>query len=360
VGELYPGATVNSSAKQQFPGGETEALKRLAKIVSAPAQKKWVGEFQKPKTSSTNVMTKVSNKEDWTTPSTSGLSPYLAMGCLSPRRFWHAIQQQLDGNSKHTRPPMSLQGQLLFREQFYVLGRSVENFDKAEGNIMCKDVKWGGGSTAKDNGSNVSTLSPEYKARLKAWQEGKTGYPYIDALMRQLNATGWMHHLGRHAVACFLTRGDLYLHWTHGRDYFNKKLLDGDWSLNNANWLWLAGVAPFSSPFFRVYSPTPDKNSSLNAEQTGQFVKFWVPELKDFPAKNIYEPSKAVQTVQIAAKCTIGKDYPKPVVEHKVISKQNIAAIGASLKNPLTVAGSGKRAASPGVSGSPAAKKARK
>merc|ERR1711988_1776457 len=128
---------------------------------------------------------------------------------------------------------------------------------------MCKDIDWD-----KPN-----------KEFLEAWEKGKTGYPYIDALMRQLKQTGWMHHLGRHAVSCFLTRGDLYQHWKFGRDVFDKKLLDADWSLNNGNWLWLAGVAPFSMPWFRIYSP------------------------KD---------------VQEKARCIIGKDYPGPIVDHKI------------------------------------------
>merc|ERR1712176_985937 len=200
---------------------------------------------------------------------------------------------------------------------------------------MCKDIMWSGGT----NGSNGSTLvTEEAQSKLKAWQEGKTGYPLIDAFMRQLVATGWMHRLGRHAVACFLTRGDLYLNWTHGRDFFDKHLLDGDWALNNANWMWLAGVAPFSTPWFRVYSPTPPvtgKQSALNCEQTGEFVRFWVPELnkgkQGFPAKFIYEPWNAPRNLQEAANCIIGKDYPRPVVDHKSQSKLNLESFKRSL-----------------------------
>jgi len=317
----------------QFPGGETEALKRLAAVISDSKRQQWVCEFEKPKTSSTNVKVKGENNEDdWTTPSTTGLSPYLAQGSLSVRQMWHAVQEvykQAPGG-KHTKPPMSLHGQLLFREMFYVQGYCVENYHLAEGNAMCKDILWGGGSP----GSNGSVLTTEEgQAKLKAWQEGKTGYPLIDAYMRQLVSTGWLHHLGRHAVACFLTRGDLYLSWTHGRDFFDKHLLDGDWAVNNGNWLWLAGVAPFSMPFFRVYSPIPPvtgKQSALNAEQTGDFVRFWVPELKNILTKFIYEPRKAPALAQQVAKCIIGKDYPKPIVEHSKAKEANLTAFKAS------------------------------
>merc|ERR1712187_601872 len=281
-------------------------------------------------------------------PTTTGLSPYLAQGSLSVRQLWHAIQNQYDAaHGKHSKPPMSLHGQLLFREQFYLLGYCVENFQLPTGNAMCKDIMWSGGT----NGSNGSTLvTEEGKSALTAWQEGKTGYPLIDAFMRQLVATGWMHHLGRHAVACFLTRGDLYLNWTHGRDFFDKHLLDGDWSVNNANWLWLAGVAPFSSPWFRVYSPAPPVSgapSALNAEQTGGFVKDFCPELKNMTVKFIYEPWNASQVAQVAAKCIIGKDYPKRIVDHKEASKKNLDAFKKSLDRLASEKAGGKRPASP-------------
>ena len=74
-------------------------------------------------------------------------------------------------------------------------------------------------------------------SKIKAWESGKTGFPYIDAMMRQLESTGWMHHLGRHAVSCFLTRGQLWQNWKVGRDIFDRKLVDSDWALNNGNWL---------------------------------------------------------------------------------------------------------------------------
>merc|ERR1719498_1494523 len=214
---------------------------------------------------------------------------------------------------------MSLHGQLLFREMFYVLSISVANWDKANGNAMCKPIAW----------------DSKNKKLLEAWKKGQTGYPYIDALMRQLNQTGWMHHLGRHAVSCFLTRGDLYQHWQEGRDVFDKLLLDADWALNNGNWLWLAGVTPFSMPFFRIYHPAPGKDSALNAEQTGEFIKFFVPELAKMPAKYIYSPWQAPLDVQKEAGCIIGKDYPKPIVDHAAASKKNVdrfAKSQASLK----------------------------
>lgn len=179
---------------------------------------------------------------------------------------------------------------------------------------MCKPIPWG-----------------EDAGLLAAWEEGRTGFPFIDALMRQLKQTGWMHHLGRHAVACFLTRGDLWQNWTAGRDIFDKYLLDADWSVNNGNWLWLAGVAPFSAPYFRVYDPCPGPKSSLNAEQTGEFVRHFVPELKAMPAKYIYKPWTAPIADQKKAGCIIGKDYPNPIVDHQKVRDANIARFKAAV-----------------------------
>lgn len=304
--ELYGEAAARpSGAISLWTGGEREALRRLAATCEDP---EYVAAFQKPQTASTGRPGK-----PWE-PSTTGLSPYLKFGCLSVRAAWHAFAACCEGRA-HSQPPQSLHGQLLFREMFYLLGASVPNFDQAEGNPMCKPIPWGDDPPSLD-----------------AWKEGRTGYPFIDALMRQLRSTGWMHHLGRHAVACFLTRGDLWQHWTAGRDHFDKYLLDADWALNNGNWLWLAGVAPFSSPYFRVYAPSPGAKSSLNAEQSGEFVRHFVPELRSMPDKFIYAPWKAPLAVQRQAKCIIGQDYPAPIVDHQVASDRNIAKFKAALE----------------------------
>ena len=294
-----------------FPGGETEALNRLQKKVSD--QVDFVNSFRKPNTYSTN------DSDAPMEPSTTGLSPYLSTGCLSVRMLWKECEKcYLLG--KHSEPPESLHGQLLFREMFYLLSRSVENWDRDSENEMCKPIDW-----------------DEFQAeKMTAWEKGQTGFPLIDAMMRQLDATGWMHHLGRHAVSCFLTRGQLWQNWMFGRDVFDKKLVDSDWALNNGNWLWLAGVAPFSMPYFRLYNPCPDAKSSLNVEtKTARFIKFWVPELKHLPSKFAYEPHLAPLSVQKESKCLIGQDYPVPMVDRKLRAKENLSKFKLSLGRPV-------------------------
>jgi len=302
LAELYKDE--EPAERHLMPGGEREALQRLKRACS---DKDYIATFEKPKTESTGR-----EGAPWE-PSTTGLSPYIKFGCISVRKVWHAIDECLKGRT-HSQPPMSLHGQLLFREMFYVLGASVPNLDKDKGNRMCKEIPWG-----------------HNQKLLAAWEEGKTGYPFIDALMRQLVQTGWMHHLGRHAVACFLTRGDLWQNWTAGRDVFDKYLLDSDWAINNGNWLWLAGVAPWSAPYFRIYDPCPGPKTSLNAVHSADFIRHFVPELKGMPDRFLLTPWKAPDDVQKAAQCILGKDYPRPVVDHKSARQSNLSKFKAAL-----------------------------
>ena len=302
-------ALLKENSKSYFKGGESEALIRLEKKVKS--EEKYIRTFRKPRTISTNAPNNPSE------PETTGLSPYLSFGCLSPRLLWKETEKCYR-NGGHTQPPESMHGQLLFREMFYILSKSVENWDSDTNNSMCKKIKWG------DYDPN----------KMELWENGQTGFPYIDAMMRQLDATGWMHHLGRHAVSCFLTRGQLWQHWEQGRDVFDKKLVDADWALNNGNWLWLSGVAPFSMPYFRLYNPCPDGKSSLNVEaKKAEFIRYWVPELGNFPSKYIFEPHLAPLPIQESVGCIIGKDYPKPMVDRKLAAKENLAKFKESLSN---------------------------
>ena len=291
-----------------FRGGENEAITRLEKKVIS--QNDYVNCFNKPKSISTNIQ---GNPME---PTTTGLSPYISTGCLSIRRLWNSCSE-IQQSSEHTVPPVSIQGQIMFREMFYLLSRSVENWDQDSGNSQCKEIEWG----ELDH------------ALLDSWDSGQTGFPLIDAMMRQLNATGWMHHLGRHAVSCFLTRGQLWQNWTHGRDIFERKLIDSDWALNNGNWLWLAGVAPFSMPYYRIYNPCPDSKSSLNVEtKDAEFIRYWVPELAEFPSKYIFEPHLAPLHIQESAGCLIGTDYPNPIIDRKESRKNNLQSFKLSLE----------------------------
>jgi len=285
-----------------FKGGETEALNRLKnKVVNGVD---YVCDFKKPLTSCTS-----SPESLFREPSTTGLSPYLAHGCLSVRWFWKVIDEayKKKNNPEINNLAMSLFGQVLFREMYYIINEaSGEKFfeNTKENPVITKYVNW----------------NEHDPILIKAWENGQTGYPFIDALMRQLKATGWMHHLGRHAVSCFFTRGQMYQDWTHGRDIFDRLLVDSDYAVNTGNWLWLSGTAVYSMPYFRVYNPCP-KESKINAlnfnEGGNDFIRYWVPELINFPADYLTNPWDCPFSDQKACGVVIGKDYPRPIVPLK-------------------------------------------
>ncbi|XP_050409035.1 cryptochrome-1 isoform X2 [Patella vulgata] len=272
-----------------YPGGETEGLQRLDNNM---AKTSWVANFEKPKTEPNSLA-----------PSTTVLSPYLKFGCVSARLFYWKVQDVYNKIKKHSQPPVSLHGQLLWREFYYTVASVTQNFDKMEGNSVCTQIPW----KTNDN-------------HLKAWKEGRTGYPFIDAIMIQLRTEGWIHHLARHAVACFLTRGDLWCHWEEGQKVFEEYLLDADWSLNAGNWMWLSASA-FFHQYFRVYSPIV---FGKKTDPSGSYIKKYIPVLKKFPPNYIYEPWKAPVKLQETAGCIIGKDYPKPIVDHDTVRPINI------------------------------------
>ena len=254
----------------KFPGGETEALRRMEMCLK---RTKWICDFEKPNTSPNSLE-----------PSTTVLSPYLKFGCLSSRLFYQRIKNVYKSGGKHSQPPVSLEGQLIWREFYYTVAAATPNFDKMEGNRICTQIPW----------SNN-------KKFLDAWTNGQTGFPFIDACMRQLRKEGWIHHLARHAVACFLTRGDLWCHWEEGQKVFEELLLDADWALNAGNWMWLSASA-FFHQYYRVYSPIA---FGKKTDKEGLFIKKYVPELRNYPSGIIYEPWKASLENQKKYKCII-------------------------------------------------------
>jgi cryptochrome len=291
-----PGRAPPGKLPLRFPGGETAALARLDAAIRQRPQ--WVCSFDKPKTAPSSLV-----------PDTAAISPYLSHGCLSVRECYHAILRcYRAGKGQHTRPPVSLEGQLLWREHWYAIA-ALCGYDvsRMRGNALCRQIPW-------DD-------SPAAEERLRAWAEARTGFPFIDALMKQLRTEGWISHLGRHAVACFLTRGDLWVHWERGQKVFDELLIDADWSINACNWQWLSCSA-FFYQYFRCYSPV---SFGQKSDPEGAFIRKWLPELRKMDRKHIYAPWLAPRHVQEAAGCVIGKDYPAPIVQdHTATSKANM------------------------------------
>ena len=146
-----------------------------------------------------------------------------------------------------------------------------------------------------------------------AWCEGRTGYPVVDAAMRQLRATGWMHNRGRLIVGSFLTK-DLHIDWRRGEAHFMRWLLCGDEAQNNGNWQWISSVGVDPAPYFRrMYNPATQQERH---DPDGEYVRRWVPELREVPLDKLAQPWTMSEDEQEAAGCRIGTDYPEPIVDH--------------------------------------------
>ncbi len=158
-----------------------------------------------------------------------------------------------------------------------------------------------------------------------AWCDGRTGYPFVDAAMRQLRATGWMHNRLRMVVASFLVK-DLLIDWRRGERWFMQTLLDGDPAANNGGWQWSAGVGTDAAPYFRIFNPV---SQGKKFDPDGLFVRRWLPELADVPTSAIHEPWALGPADQQRARCRIGVDYPARIIDHAFARERVLAAFAA-------------------------------
>ncbi|XP_069358731.1 cryptochrome-1 [Maniola hyperantus] len=238
------------------------------------------------------------------------LSPALRFGCLSVRRFYWCLQdlfQQV--HQGRLASGQFITGQLIWREYFYTMSVNNPQYAQMAGNPICLNIPW---------------KEPEGD-ELQRWKEGRTGFPFIDAAMRQLRTEGWLHHAVRNTVASFLTRGTLWLSWEHGLQHFLKYLLDADWSVCAGNWMWVSSSA-FEALLDSGECACPVR-LGRRLEPSGHYVRRYVPELAKMPVEYIYEPWRAPLDVQQKADCVIGRDYPAPVVDHRAAAHRNRSAM---------------------------------
>jgi deoxyribodipyrimidine photo-lyase len=221
---------------------------------------------------------------------TSRLSPYLRFGCVSPRELEDALPR---GEG-----PDAFRRQLCWRD-FYaqlLLHHPANACDEFR-------EKYRGAIDWNDSDEDFA-----------AWCEGRTGYPLVDAGMRQLLREGWMHNRARLVVGSFLTK-DLGIDWRRGERWFMCLLLDGDEANNNGNWQWIGSVGVDPQPVYRrIYNPARQQERH---DPDGIYVRRYVPELADVPDKYLAEPWTMPGDVQHDAGCTIGRDYPAPIVDHR-------------------------------------------
>ncbi len=252
------------------PGGEEEARRRVRRFLDGP-------------------VSRYADRNDAPgVDGTSRLSPYLHFGCLSPRE----LEQRLPRGAGAE----AFQRQLCWRDfHHHVLLHNPDNAHR-EFQPRYRQLRWSGD-----------------RELFAAWCDGVTGYPLVDAGMRQLRREGWMHNRVRLVVGSFLTK-DLGIDWRWGERWFMRWLVDGDEANNNGNWQWIASVGTDPQPVYRrLYNPARHQE---RLDPEGAYVRRYVPELAAVPDDHLSEPWGMPEEVQRECGCVIGRDYPAPVVDH--------------------------------------------
>ncbi len=275
-----------------FPPGEQEAQNRL----SAFADEKAAPIFK---------YSELRNRMD--VEGTSALSPYLRFGLLSPRQ---AIVAALEAQGRSESEPERSSAQtwlneLIWREFFISI---LANFPQVRQASFREDLR----AIAWQND----------REEFEAWTQGKTGYPVVDAAMRQLLNIGWMHNRARMIVASFLVK-DLLIDWRWGEQWFMQHLLDGDPAANNGGWQWSAGTGTDAAPYFRIFNPILQ---SKKFDPEGKYIRRWIPELAQIPTKYIHTPWEMSPAQQGEFGVQIGQTYPGPVIDHAFARQRTLDA----------------------------------
>jgi deoxyribodipyrimidine photo-lyase len=277
------GFDFSAARSDLWPAGEAEARKRLKKFA-------------------TRMMSYDEARDIPSASGTSFLSPYLAAGIISPR---HCMAAALACNG----------------------GKIAGKNDGAR--IWISELTWRDFYTHVLVGFPRVSMHQPFKPKTEsvawrrseqdfsAWKNGQTGYPVVDAGMRQLNRTGWMHNRLRMVTAMFLTK-HLLIDWRYGERYFMQKLVDGDLAANNGGWQWSASTGTDSVPYFRIFNPF---SQSKRFDPDGIFIKKMCPELKDIPAKSLHDAAKFAKAVM-----EFDVDYPSFIVDYKAGRERALAA----------------------------------
>jgi deoxyribodipyrimidine photo-lyase len=245
---------------------------------------------------------------------TSKLSPHFRFGTLSVRTAVHAALGTLATGSRRSRRDVLIWiDELIWREFFQQI---LAAFPQVAS----------GPFRGKDGLPRPRSAGAEWNCLYAAWCEGQTGYPLVDAGMRQLNQTGWMHNRVRMVVASFLIK-DLRIDWQSGERYFGQQLIDADLAANNGNWQWASSTGTDSMPGYRIFNPMLQ---SRKFDPEGAYIRQYVPELAVVPTDRIHAPHLMSQEEQDLAGCRIGTDYPLPIVDHRQ-AREEYLALGKQL-----------------------------
>ena len=240
---------------------------------------------------------------------TSTLSAHLRFGEISPRQIWHKVKAAaLNSGANNSDKFLAEIG---WREFAHHLLYHNQNLQSENYNAKFDHFSWYQGN--------------DHGALLKAWQRGQTGYPIVDAGMRQLWQTGWMHNRVRMIVGSFLVK-HLLIDWRHGEEWFWDTLLDACPANNTASWQWIAGCGADAAPYFRIFNPILQGEKF---DKSGEYVRRFVPELEKLPPKIIHKPWTASPEDLNQYGVTLGENYPKPVIDHAFARQRALSAFNS-------------------------------
>lgn len=281
-----------------FPAGEAEAQRRLQAFANET-----IGRYAQ-------------ERDLVAVDGTSQLSPYLRFGMLSARQtVVTAVSCRENAGSKEARKGADTWlSELIWREFYIHILYHFPHVLRGSFRPEYDSITW-----------------RNCEAEFAAWCNGRTGYPLVDAAMRQLITIGWMHNRARMVVASFLVK-DLLIDWRWGEKFFMQHLVDGDPAANNGGWQWTAGTGTDAAPYFRIFNPT---SQAKKFDPEGKYIRHWLPELADVPDKFVHEPWTMPSSVQKLANCQIGSDspgrgYPAPIVDHHEARDWTLAAYKAA------------------------------
>ena len=267
-----------------FPPGEAEAQRRLQRFLDEA------------------IAAYDDTRDRVDLDGTSRLSPYLRLGMLAPRAaVVAALSAGRDAGAARWL------NELIWRDFYIHILEHFPHVARQSFQPARRDVAW-----------------RNDPAEFAAWRDGRTGYPIVDAAMRQMLAGGWMHNRARMIVASFLVK-DLLIDWRWGEQWFMRCLVDGDPAANNGGWQWTAGTGTDAAPYFRIFNPV---TQGRKFDPDGDYVRRWLPELAGVPGPAVHEPWRLSAAAQQAAGFVLGRDYPHPIVDHAAARERALAVYG--------------------------------
>ena len=274
----------DTPASDLFPASEADALERLNRFTHA------------------KIYQYAENRNRMDMDGTSALSPYIRFGMIGLRQAVHNAQQAIwaAGDAESHKGAEVWLNELIWREFYIQILYHFPHVSQRAFNPALANIEW-----RNDVGE------------FETWKEGKTGFPIVDAAMRQLHATGWMHNRARMIVASFLVK-DLLISWQWGERWFMQNLLDGDPAANNGGWQWTAGTGTDAAPYFRIFNPILQ---SRKFDPQGDYIRAWVPELHELDEKDFHAPRERGVDVP---------NYPAPIVNHHTARERTLEAYKSS------------------------------